>query len=126
MQSVIRKESYGSVKAFWLDKPELDRRIERCISKLTSQDPRVSEVILFGSVAEGRAVPSSDVDLVIVLDHTEKRHLDRAAEFVDYFVDLGLGADLFVFAVDEVRNEATPIYRTAIQKGTVLYRRDNG
>jgi predicted nucleotidyltransferase len=110
---------------FWLDKPELARCIERCVAKLTSEDPRVREVILFGSVAEGRAMPSSDVDLVIVLDHTEKRRLDRAAEFTDYFTDIGLGVDLFVYNAGEVRNDAPPIYTTAIRNGTVMYRRDS-
>jgi predicted nucleotidyltransferase len=123
MQSVIRKESYGSVKVFWLDKPELARRIECCVSALASKNPKVREVILFGSVAEGRALPSSDVDLVIVLDRVKKRRLDRASEFTDYFAEVGLGVDLFILTVDEIERDDPPIYRNALRSGSLIYRR---
>jgi predicted nucleotidyltransferase len=114
------------VKVFWLDRSELARRIERSVAAMASQNLRVREVILFGSVAEGRASPSSDVDLVIVLDRSEKRPLDRAAEFVDYFADLGLDVDLFVLTLDELQRDAPPIYRSALRNGTVIYRREPG
>ncbi|WP_083531481.1 nucleotidyltransferase domain-containing protein [Methanoculleus bourgensis] len=34
-----------------------------------ASDPNIPRVVLFGSFAEGRAVPGSDLDVMIVLAH---------------------------------------------------------
>jgi hypothetical protein len=65
MQSVVRKESFGSVTVFWLDTDLVHERRWRG----WQSDPNVLRVILFGSFAEGRAVPGSDLDVMIVLAH---------------------------------------------------------
>ena len=55
------------------------------------------QVVLFGSVASGRAVPSSDADILVVVRDSDTPFLDRAALFRDYFSDIGVGVDLFVY-----------------------------
>ena len=68
MQSTVRKESFGSVTVFWLDTDLVRERLRAVVERL-ADDPNVLRVILFGSFAEGRAVPGSDLDVMIVLAH---------------------------------------------------------
>ena len=66
MQSVVRKESFNSVTVFWLDTDLVHERLRAAVERLAS-DQNVLRVVLFGSFAGGRAVPGSDLDIMIVL-----------------------------------------------------------
>jgi len=63
--------------------------------------PDVLRVGIFGSVATGRAVPGSDLDVLIVLRHSDERPIDRPARFQQYFEHIGLPVDLFCFTEAE-------------------------
>ena len=123
MQSVIQKESFDSVKIFWLDRIELRRRLKNAASRILEDDHLISKVILFGSVAEGRATPASDVDIVIVTEESDKRFMDRSMDFLDYFSDIDLSVDIFVYAGKEIENNPPPIYLTAVKTGILLAER---
>jgi len=56
------------VTVFWLDTDLVRERLSAVVARMTD-DPNVLRVILFGSFAEGRAVPGSDLDVMIVLAH---------------------------------------------------------
>jgi len=45
--------SSGSVKGFWLDKPELLKVLRECVSEALSVFPEVSDIRLIGSLARG-------------------------------------------------------------------------
>ena len=119
--SVIQKQSYGSAKVFWLDRSLLMSRITRATRTLAGQHEAVVRVVLFGSVASDRAVPSSDVDLLVVMRACDTPLLDRAALFREYFLDLGVGVDLFVYTEREVAAGTIPIAAHALRTGIVLY-----
>ena len=55
----------------------------------------VQKIVLFGSLAEGKAIPGSDVDLLIVLED-KRRIFERISEFLRYFSDLGTAIDVSV------------------------------
>ncbi len=59
MPSVIQKKSCNSVKVFWLNKELLETNILNAVNTLANNCPEVKKVILFGSIAENRGVPSS-------------------------------------------------------------------
>jgi len=120
-RSVIQKQSYGSVKVFWLDRSLLMSRITRAARNLTGQHEAVVRVVLFGSVASDRAVPSSDADLLVVVRASDIPFLDRAARFREYFQDLGVGVDLFVYTEREVATGNIPIASRALRTGIVLF-----
>ena len=120
-RSVIQKQSYGSVKVFWLDRSLLMSRITRAARNLAGQHEAVVRVVLFGSVASDRAVPSSDVDLLVVVRACDMPFLDRAALFREYFMDLGVGVDLFVYTEREVAAGNIPIAVHALRTGIVLF-----
>lgn len=124
MQSIIQKKSYGSVKVYFLDSDLLKERITTIIHKLTAEKPEVRRVILFGSVAEGKALPSSDVDLLIVIDGSTERFIDRPSNYLPYFESIPLDVDCFVYTAEEIDSGRHPIAETANRHGKVLYNRN--
>ena len=120
-RSVIQKQSYGSVKVFWLDRSLLMSRITQAARTLAGQHEAVVRVVLFGSVASDRAVPTSDADLLVVMRACDTPPLDRAALFREHFTDLEVGVDLFVYTEREVAAGNIPIATRALRTGIVLY-----
>jgi len=125
MQSVIQKESYDSVKVFWLNKELLGVNINTAVKKLTARHPEVSRVILFGSAAEDKASVSSDIDILIVVRKSKHRFINRSMEFGKYFEEIGLGTDIFVYTQQELEKNSIPLAETAIKKGKILFIRKN-
>ncbi len=118
MRSVVRKRSYGSVTVYWLDREEAERRLVQAASRLVAERPEVVAVYLFGSLATGRAVPGSDADVLIVLERSDERWLDRSAHYVGYFADVGMPVELFCYTQEELAN--VPLARRALAEGKLL------
>lgn len=114
----MRKESYGSVTTFWLDRDEAIRRLSEAADHLVAAREDVVAVLLFGSLADGRAVPGSDADLLILLAGSGTRWLDRPLEFASFFVGCGIGVDLFCYTVEEAA--VTPLALSARASGRLL------
>ena len=121
-RSVIRKQSYGTVKVFWLDRSLLKSRIMQAVTKLSREHEAVVQVVLFGSVACDRAIPSSDADILVVVRESDTPFLDRPSLFRGYFSDIGVGVDLFVYTQQEVASSRIPVAVTALRTGIELYR----
>ena len=122
MQSVIQKMLYNSVKVFWLDTEILLQNLDHSIQKIIRYHPEVIEIILFGSVAEGRAVPSSDVDLQLILETSNLRFMERSVAYLPCFENAGLSVDIFAYTIDEIKNKTIPIAEIAREKGRVLFK----
>lgn len=105
MPSVVRKESYGSVKVFWLDRKAAIDRLRLCAERLLDLHPEIESVGLFGSLAEGTGTPGSDADLLIVLSSrpTGAFH-ERSTPYQPHFGELGIGVDLFCYCRHEIRS----------------------
>ncbi|MBI4276859.1 MAG: nucleotidyltransferase domain-containing protein [Armatimonadetes bacterium] len=103
MRSVVQKRSYGSVEIFWLDSGEAMRRLRVAAGRLVAERSDVAAVYVFGSLPEGRAVPGSDADVLILLRESDRRWLDRPVEFAPHFADVGLPVDVFCYTVEEAR-----------------------
>ncbi|MCS7235616.1 MAG: nucleotidyltransferase domain-containing protein [Armatimonadota bacterium] len=84
----------------------------------------VQAVYLFGSLATGRAVPGSDADVLMVLQHSEERWLDRAARYEKYFAGVGLAVELFCYTAEEL--PSVPLARRALVEGRLLACRGTG
>ncbi|MDN3513290.1 MAG: nucleotidyltransferase domain-containing protein [Candidatus Brocadia sp.] len=121
MQSVIQKRSYNSVKVFWLDKGLLETNILNAVNALVNNHHEVKKVILFGSIAENRGLPSSDVDILIIVSKSKCRFIDRALDFQKFFDDVGLRVDLFVYTEEEIMKNNIPLVNTALKTGKILF-----
>lgn len=120
MPSAVREESFNSVKVFWLDSGYVLKQLAERVAALAAADPNVLRVVLFGSFAEGRAVPGSDIDILIVLRSDPRRMMDRIAEYQEIFSGMGIGADVFPYTEDELDN---PLAKNALSSGKVLFQR---
>ncbi len=99
---MVQEKLYGSVKVFWLDREEVLRRLKEAASRLLADREEVEEVRLFGSLAEGRAVPGSDADILLVLKEAEVPFPKRPQFYLDYFAEVGLPCDLFCYTKEEL------------------------
>jgi predicted nucleotidyltransferase len=104
MQSLVRKESYGSVKIFWLEREKALELIEKAACVLGGLHPEILGIGVFGSLSRGQAVPGSDADVIIVLSESEKRMIDRSDDYIGYFNEIGMGVDLFCYSKAETES----------------------
>ena len=116
----VRKESFGSVTVFWLERDEVLLRLRERARGLVAARPDVAGVYLFGSLAEGRAVPGSDADVLVLLAHSETRWLDRPLTLAPHFDGCGIGVELFCYTEDEAAR--IPLARRALERGVDLLR----
>lgn len=114
----MRKESYGSVTVFWLETDEAVRRLTRSAQELVDQRPEVDAVYLFGSLADGRAVPGSDADVLVLLEQSEERWLDRPLTYGPHLEVPGLPVELFCYTREEAGQN--PLARRAMERGYLL------
>lgn len=124
MPSPVRTRSYGSVKVFWLDRDEALRRLRRAATQLLDQHPEVMGIYLFGSLAEGRAVPGSDADLLVILGRSDRRPLDRPLDYQPAFEEVGMPVELFCYTRDELIR--IPMARAARERALPLASRASG
>lgn len=110
--------SFGSVRVFWLDRDEAVERLRRAAARLVELVPAVEAVYLFGSLAEGRAVPGSDADVLVVMAGAEGRWFDRPLALPDVFGAVGLPVDVFCYSPEEL--ERVPLARRAVDGGMLL------
>jgi uncharacterized protein len=94
--------SSGSVRIISLDRNRLLAELRQIAGRLSADHPEVAEVRLFGSLARGDQLGTSDVDVLILLRHTtETDPVHRILTFLPYF-DLNRGSDLLVYTLAEL------------------------
>lgn len=117
MPSFVREESSGSVRVFWLEKERLLEELKREAQRLARANPVIEKVILFGSLAEDKAVPGSDIDLLLVLSQSDRPFLERIAEWRSK-IHLDFPVDIFPYTVDELHH---PLPQEAMKRGITLF-----
>jgi predicted nucleotidyltransferase len=122
--SAVQKRSYGSVTVFWLDRERAVENLRSAAERLAEEKEEVLYVGLFGSLAEGRAVPGSDADLIVLVSSSPRRFLDRPLDYLPYFEGLGIGVDLFCYTPEEAAE--TPHATGALAKSVALWDRQQG
>ncbi|MBM4351792.1 MAG: nucleotidyltransferase domain-containing protein [Deltaproteobacteria bacterium] len=101
--SPVQRRSSGSVKIAFLDRNQAIAELKERSQELLCRDSRVLAVALFGSLAKGKALPSSDADLLIVLrSHPETRWFDRIPEYDDFFQKTSLPVEVFPYTLKEI------------------------
>ncbi len=119
----MRRTSSGSVTISWLDREALLDGIRAAVKHLVAARPEVLTVVLFGSAANGRAVPGSDADLLLVVRECTVRPLDRPLLYGPWFEGLGVGVDLFVSTEQEIASHPPRVAEVALATGTTLFSR---
>lgn len=124
VRSLVQKRSYGSATVFWLDREEAERRLRHAAGRLVAERPEVVAVYLFGSLATGRAVPGSDADVLVVLERSDERWVDRSVHYAGYFEGVGMAVELFCYTEGEVAR--VPLAQGALAGGKLLAGRRPG
>lgn len=93
--------SSGSVKIISLNRDELLGQLRRIAARLKAEHPE-AEIRLFGSLARGDQTGLSDVDILIVLDHTTEPDPHRRILTLLPYFDLPRGIDLLVYTRAEL------------------------
>ena len=102
------------------DESHVRAAVERIVE---ASDPL--QVVVFGSYARGEAAAGSDLDLLVVLPHVERRREETVA-LRRALADLGVSKDILVASAAEVRQRADSpwhIVGLALQNGHVVYSR---
>jgi predicted nucleotidyltransferase len=105
------------VEIFSLNHVLIEKRLQERVA-LLSEDADVRKIVLFGSFATGRAVPGSDLDILIVLKKSDKKLIPRIEDYQEVFSDMGIAVDIFPYTEDELDN---PVAKNALKDGKILY-----
>ena len=119
MRSFVREESWNSVRVFWLEREKLLKAIRKEAIRLGRENKAVKKIVLFGSLAQGRAVPGSDADLLIILTESDKPFLERIAEWSQK-IEIDFPVEVFPYTQEELH---IPLARTALESGITLFER---
>lgn len=85
-----------------------------------------SRIILFGSQVRGDTNESSDVDLMVVLNHIPNKHR-TTVEILDSLRDIPVSKDIIVVTPGEIEREgdvAGTITYEALQEGKIMYEKN--
>ncbi len=120
----MRSEYYGSVKVTYFDREAVWQALRELAPRLAAAHAEITKIVVFGSLVRDEAVPGSDVDLLLVLTHSDAPFLDRAARYrPDRFA---VGIDLFAYTQEELRamlSEGNPFLKRALDEGVTLFDR---
>ena len=119
MQSFVVEESLNSVTVFWLEQERLIAEICTLAREIGEEDANILKIILFGSLAEGRGVPGSDADILIILKRDDRPFMDRLADWSEKF-SLDFPVEIFPYTEKELDN---PIAIEAMKKGFPVFER---
>ena len=101
----------------------VDRDLEKEIVRRIVAASRPRKIILFGSRARGTARPDSDIDLLVIADSSEPRHM-RSAVLYGALSDIIVPMDVMVYTPHEViewSQVPQAFVTTAVREGRVLY-----
>ncbi len=98
----------------------LREKLLEALPRLLARRPEL--VVLFGSVARGRAFDDSDIDVLVVMEGVEGNPPERALA-VWKILDVHEVVNAFVLTPEEFARarEGSPLVRTALAEGEVLY-----
>ncbi|MDF2954399.1 MAG: putative nucleotidyltransferase [Candidatus Alkanophagales archaeon MCA70_species_2] len=119
MPSFVVEESLNSAKVFWLEQEKLVEEVFKVAKRIGEENENVLKIVLFGSLAEGRGVPGSDADILIILKEDDRSFIDRIAEWSERFA-LDFPIEVFPYTEKELN---TPIAQEAVKKGITLFKR---
>ncbi len=116
--SLIQEKCFNSVRIFWLDRAKAIEVLRAKAREYVNANKNVLKVVLFGSLAEGRALPGSDADILILLETSQQDFLSRMDGPLNIFSGLGIGIEVFPYTCTEAAG--IPLVRKALEQGLVL------
>ena len=104
------------------DREELLSLARETAERIATAQPYVREGILFGSFARGDYGTRSDLDLLVILDRSDKPARERLVDFLEYTSNYPM--DIFPLTQAEIESrlrEGDPFLRRVMREGILLY-----
>jgi hypothetical protein len=123
-QLAMPVRSLSSSVLTWPNAKAVELAVRRWAKKVIKEHSGVVRVGYFGSYARGNWGVGSDLDLIIIMEHTKEPFLRRAAGWD--VTKLPVPADLLVYSKEEWRslNRNTRFYRTLVEETVWVYVRE--
>ncbi len=97
--------SSGSVKAFYLDREKVLKRLKELSKEAITIFKEIKEIRIFGSFAKKLETGLSDIDLFILVENGKMNPIDRMRPYFNFFSDgLGIAIDVIVANENEAAN----------------------
>lgn len=122
----MQQQSSHSVRIIYFNKEIVWNALKQFVRELVKHNPEIKKILLFGSFAKGESVPGSDVDLLIVLEDSDKSFLNRVAKYMPN--KFPVSVDVFPYTEAELETmvkEGNFFLRQALKEGVYLFKRDN-
>jgi predicted nucleotidyltransferase len=104
---------------FWLEQKRLLEEIYKLAAETGKRDKNILKIILFGSLAEKRAVPGSDADILIILKRDNRPFMERVTKWSEK-LSLDFPIEIFPYTEQELNN---PLVLEAIKNGVIIFER---
>ena len=109
----------------WPKAEEVDRAVRRWAQEVAWEHPEVIRIGYIGSYARGDWGVGSDLDLLILVERSERPFVERSAEWDTS--ELPVPADVWVYTQDEwqaMAKRGTRFYREASREAVWVYAKD--
>ena len=96
-------------------------KLEAVARQMRAQHSEIEQVLLFGSLVRGEAVPGSDADLLVILSSASQPVMERIPRYLP--TGLPLGVDVFPYTRDEIERmlaQGNHFIRQAMKEAIVL------
>ena len=96
-------------------------KLEAVARQMRAQHSEIEQVLLFGSLVRGEAVPGSDADLLVILSSASQPFMERIPRYLP--TGLPLGVDVFPYTRDEIERmlaQGNHFIRQAMKEAIVL------
>lgn len=100
----------------WPTEDEVDRALRHWAEGVVRKHPEVVRIGYFGSYARGDWGVGSDLDVIILVERSERPFIYRAASFP--YEELPVPVDLFVYTVNEW-DELQGMFKEKLKRETV-------
>jgi predicted nucleotidyltransferase len=104
-----------------VDESDVRRRMDEYAAELLASHPEVEEVVVFGSFVTGTWAPGSDLDVFLVLSHSDRSARDRIPEYLPRTFPVGV--DLFPYTREEIATLTPSLLLEAVARSTWRYAR---
>jgi Nucleotidyltransferase domain len=99
-----------------VDVAAVRRAVEAWVGGVFERHPEVEEVVVFGSFADGRWAPGSDLDVFLTLSSSDRPVPDRVAALLPGTFPVGI--DIFPFTREEIAARAgSPLLDAVARSG---------
>jgi predicted nucleotidyltransferase len=104
-----------------IDAGAVRRATDAYAARLLAAWTEIEEIVVFGSFAEGTWAPGSDLDVFLVLSHSDLPIRDRIPRYLPGAFPVGV--DVFPFTRDEIADRTPSLLLDAIGRSRWRYAR---